>query len=79
MKKIIKPKVIKLEQDIINSYEKFIVDVYEAIRVVSMGSGKKYDGNFHILLQIINQEEKKMWEKISEAMTKQVKKESSKK
>ena len=65
-----KPKVTKFDQKIIDAYEQFIMDVYEACRFVKMGSGKPHYGVFDILLPIINAHEKKMWGKIEEEMSK---------
>ena len=63
-----KPEVTKLDQKIIDAYEGFIPQVYEACRFVEMGSGKKHGGVFAVLLPIINQHEKDMWAKIEKAM-----------
>lgn len=65
-----KPKVTKFDQSIIDAYEKFIVDVYEACRFVEMGGGKKYKAVFDILLPIINVHEKEMWKEIEEKLNK---------
>ena len=43
-----KPKVKKPDQKIIDAYEQFIMDVYEACRFVKMGSGKPHYGVFDI-------------------------------
>jgi hypothetical protein len=63
-----KPKVTKFDQKIIDAYEGFIIDVYEAVRFIKMASGKKHEGNYENLLAIINVEEKKMWRKISKVI-----------
>ena len=65
-----KPIVTKFDQKIIDAYEQFIIDVYEACRFVRMGSGKPHYGVFDILLPLINQHEKKMWEKIETEISK---------
>lgn len=65
-----KPIVTKFNQKIIDAYEQFIIDVYEACRFVTIGSGKKYNRVFDILLQIINTHEKDMWRKIKDEMSK---------
>ena len=66
-----KPKVTKFDQKVIDAYEGFITDVYEACRFVEMGSGKAHKGVFEILIPLINQEEKKMWGKIEAEMNKE--------
>ena len=71
MKKPQTQKMSKLEQKIIDAYEGFIIDVYEACRFVKMGSGKPHEGVFDILIPIINQHEKEMWNKISVEMSKE--------
>jgi len=58
----------ELNQKMIDTYEHFIPNVYEAIRFVREGSGKKYHGAFDTLLQIINQHEKEMWRKLEEVI-----------
>ena len=60
-----KPQVTKFDQKIIDAYESFIPQVYEACRFIKMGSGKKYAVNMDNLMQIINVHEKEMWNKIS--------------
>jgi hypothetical protein len=64
-------KPIKLDQEIINAYEGFVKNVYEAIRFTEMGSGKAHTGVFAILVPIINAYAKEMWKKIEEAMSKE--------
>ena len=58
----------ELNQKMIDTYEGFIPNVYEAIRFVREGSGKKYRGAFDMLLQIINQHEKEMWRKMEKVI-----------
>jgi len=65
-----KPIVTKFDQKIIDAYEHFIIDVYEACRFTKMGSGKKHEGVFDILIPIINAHEKEMWVKIEAEISK---------
>ena len=65
-----KPQVTKFDQEIIDAYEGFIVDVYEACRFTKMGSGKPHEGVFDTLVPLINQLEKDMWGKIEKAIDK---------
>lgn len=60
----------KFNQEIVDAYEGFIPQVYEACRFVQMGAGKKYAGNIDILMQIINKHEKDMWNKIEKVVAK---------
>jgi len=60
----------KLDQEIINAYERFIANVYESMRFVKMGSGKKHEGVFNILEPIIKAHEKELWDKIDKVMSK---------
>ena len=57
-------------QEIIDAYEQFVLDVYEAMRFVRGGSGIKHSGVFDILEPIINAHEKEMWKKIEKTMSK---------
>jgi hypothetical protein len=66
-----KPQPKELTQGIINAYEGFIKNVYEACRFVEMGSGKKHSGVFQILVPIINEHEKDMWRDIEKEMDKE--------
>lgn len=66
----IKPQPTILDQVMIDAYEGFIRNVYEACRFVEMGSGSKHKGVFEILIPIIKQHEKEVWTKISDQMAK---------
>ena len=63
-----RPKTKKLDQRVIDAYEGFIPQVYEAIRFVKMGSGKKYHGAFDMLLKIITEHERDMWRNLEKAV-----------
>jgi hypothetical protein len=65
-----KPEVTKFDQKIIDAYEQFIIDVYDACSFVKMGCGKPHEGVFDVLIPLINQEEKKMWGKIKKEVSK---------
>lgn len=56
-----RPKIKKLDQRVIDSYEAFIPQVYEAIRFVKMGSGEKVASSFDLLVRIIAEHERDMW------------------
>ena len=65
-----KPQVTKFDQEIIDAYEGFIVEVYKACNFTKGGSGKKHEGVFDVLMPLINEIEKDMWRKIEKAMDK---------
>ena len=63
-----RPKIKKLDQKVIDAYEGFIPQVYEAIRFVKMGSGKKCEGSFDLLVRIVAEHEREMWKNLEKAI-----------
>ena len=63
-----RPKIKKLDQRVIDSYEAFIPQVYEAIRFVKMGSGEKVADSFDLLVRIIAEHERDMWRNLEKAI-----------
>jgi hypothetical protein len=63
-----RPRIKKLDQRVIDAYEGFIPKVYDAIRFVKEGSGKKYHGAFDMLVRVIAEEERDMWRNLEKAV-----------